>query len=67
MLLQQTFGLFFSFHYCSSGCFFSIHNVNIIVLNEFPVKEKGFWSGSQEKELGPILELRAVLLRLASL
>lgn len=29
--------------------------------------EKGLWSGSQEKELGPILELRAVLLRLASL
>lgn len=67
MLLQQTFGLSFSFQYCSNGCFFSIHNVNVIVLNGFPVKEKGFWTGSQEKELGPILELQAVLLHLASL
>lgn len=57
---------FFSFHYCSNGCFFSIHNVNIIVLNGFPVKENGFWAGSQENELGPILELKAVLLHLAS-
>lgn len=54
VLFQRTLLVsFFPLHYCSNGCFFSIHNVKNIVLNGFPMMEKGIWPGLREKQLGP--------------